>query len=315
VDLSLLTWLWPPISAIPVLVLALWHVARSRQLRSVFVSYRHSDSSADTKRVVEVIGQRFRHNRIFHDVVSISAGADFRSVIARTLRKCDAVLVVIGPEWATCAGADGRPRLFADEDIVRAEVEMALTSGALVIPLLVSNATLPRPEQLPPMLQPLLRRRAVQFAAEERTSDDELVSAIRSAPMRWTPDFLALCHLSVVVELIVFFFAGGLLESELVTALGITTPVLAAVAAVAMAQRWDVPLVPVRSAWVPRAALWLPLLFVAAGAIAIVSRALNWLSFDAFELVLIVVALGFGAYSGVALASGHGTGVPHDLAS
>jgi len=303
-DLRALGWLWPPVAAVIVVALALWHVARARRLRSIFVSYRRSDSTLEAGQVVASLRQRFRKRGVFHDVGSLAPGADFRGVIAQTLNRCDAALVIIGPEWATCAGADGRPRLTQDDDIVRSEVVMALASGALVVPVLVANAALPKPQQLPADLHAMLGRTAVRFDAGDAIGATTLTDAIRSAPMRCTPAYLALCHASVLVQLAVFFLAGGLLDSEFTTAVGIVAPPLAAVLAVVIVRQLSASRAPVRVLSVLPLTLAMPLLFVASSSALVVLRALNFLSFDALRVGLTFVSIGFAAYTGVALAGG-----------
>jgi hypothetical protein len=69
--------------------------------------------------------------------------------------------VVIGPEWI---GARGASRLADPDDFVRLEVETALRAADVtVIPVLVGNARMPAPEQLPPPLRPLARRNAIEL--------------------------------------------------------------------------------------------------------------------------------------------------------
>jgi len=303
VKVRALGWLWPLLAAVLVAALALWHVLRAQRLRTIFVSYRRSDSASQTMQVVAGLLQHFGRRGVFHDVVSITPGADFRSAIVHTLHRCDAALVIIGPDWATCTGADGQPRLQVEGDVVRSEVATALTSGALVVPVLVGGAHLPEPQQLPPELHGLLHRNAVHLDPADANASQVLTVAIRAAPMRRTPGYLALCHASVLVQLAVFFQAGGLLDSEFTTALGIATPALAAVLAVMLAQRLGPSQAPARVPRVAPATLALPLLFVAAISALVVSRALNLMSFDAFRVGLSFVSIGFAAYTGIVLAT------------
>ena len=54
-------------------------------------------------------------------------GIDFAKVIDRQVSQCGVVLVVIGKDWTSVAGSDGRPRLKDSSDFVRIEVEKALS--------------------------------------------------------------------------------------------------------------------------------------------------------------------------------------------
>ena len=71
------------------------------------------------------------------------------------------LLVVIGPNWATCTDDEGRRRLEDPNDYVRLEVQSALAKPDLrVIPVLVGDAKMPSASSLPSTLEPLTRRNA-----------------------------------------------------------------------------------------------------------------------------------------------------------
>jgi hypothetical protein len=86
-------------------------------------------------------------------------GLDFRQQIEMQLKNCQAALVVIGPTWLTMLDDKGCRRLDDEDDQVRIEVESVLDREALrVFPILVKNASLPKADEVPHSLQPLLRR-------------------------------------------------------------------------------------------------------------------------------------------------------------
>src|SRR5215469_4190009 len=71
---------------------------------------------------------------VFMDYDSTPVGVDFRSYIQGVLDNCDILLAVIGPHWA---GDDeqGNPRIFADNDWVRIEIETALKKNIPIVPV------------------------------------------------------------------------------------------------------------------------------------------------------------------------------------
>ena len=80
----------------------------------------------------------------------------WREKIDAALARSGACIAVIGPRWAS---ADNLRRLHDDNDMVRHELVRALTDDAVIIvPTLVEGAALPRPDALPPILRPLIRR-------------------------------------------------------------------------------------------------------------------------------------------------------------
>jgi hypothetical protein len=128
----------------------------------IFISYRRDDSQADTGRIYDRLVARLPPGSVFRDVDSIPAGEDFRRVLSDAVGGCDIVLVVIGPRWVTATGPNGRRRLDDPADFVRVEVESALRLGVRVVPVLVSNAAMPTPADLPPSLEALCYRNALK---------------------------------------------------------------------------------------------------------------------------------------------------------
>jgi hypothetical protein len=297
-------WLWSLVAAGIVAALALFSFVGTRRRRTVFVSYRRSDTAADVGPVVDLLVRRFGRRRVFRDVQSIGPGEPFRAAIVRTLRRCDAAVVLIGPTWASCRGEGGLPRLHEPGDFVRLEVTGALASGALVIPLLVRGAAVPAEAELPEHLRPLLERQAVALRGEPGAWAPPVLEAIAGAPLRRTPLFVLLGHAAVAAMLAVFTFAGGLDTKELVGALAIVGPPLAACAA-GLALAHATADEPGRIRIVPASAVAIPLGFVAAIGAMVVLRAYN-LGIDSprsFQGWLLAAELAFAAYSGLVLAS------------
>src|SRR6188472_567622 len=114
-----------------------------------FISYRRGDSAGHAGRLSDALEQRFGVDAVFQDIKDVAPGDDFMRDLDRALTSCAAMLVVIGPTWAT-ATENGQPRLFNESDLVRTEIATALLrSDVLVVPVLVNGATMPRIEQLP----------------------------------------------------------------------------------------------------------------------------------------------------------------------
>ena len=93
----------------------------------VFVSYRRNDVGGYAGRLHDGLVQRLGASSVFHDVSVIAPGTDFVELIDLELDRSDAVLVVIGPGWATAATAEGDVRLQQPDDFVRKEVAGAAT--------------------------------------------------------------------------------------------------------------------------------------------------------------------------------------------
>lgn len=131
----------------------------------VFISYRRNDS-AYVRSLQQSLSKHFEADRFFRDIDNLQAGADFPEALDRELEQCKAMLVVIGPTWAsTTEKAGDGPRIMQAEDYVRREVAAGLARKEVrVIPVLVGNAVMPNPAELPPELKDLTRRNAFELS-------------------------------------------------------------------------------------------------------------------------------------------------------
>jgi hypothetical protein len=87
-------------------------------------------------------------------------------------------MVVVGPRWMG-GSRHGHPRIHAETDYVRIEVEAALNRHIPVIPLLVGGADMPQPSQLPENIREFAYRNAVQIASG-RDFDHHMNGLIRA---------------------------------------------------------------------------------------------------------------------------------------
>jgi hypothetical protein len=134
-------------------------------MSGIFISYRRADAAGWAGRLATDLFERFGRDAVFQDIEAISAGEDFAKVIERTLSTCSAVLVLIGPNWATVENSDGSLRLDDPTDTVRIEIAMALRrEGVLVIPILVGGAKMPEDRDLPTDLKLLAGRNALELS-------------------------------------------------------------------------------------------------------------------------------------------------------
>ena len=130
----------------------------------VFISYRRQDTAWPARQLYDVLVAELGADRVFKDVDDIEPGDDFVERIQSAVGSCEVLLALIGPQWLTVTDANGARRIDDPEDFVRLEVETALTRDDVrVIPILVDNAKMPTPQQLPMELAALTRRQAVEI--------------------------------------------------------------------------------------------------------------------------------------------------------
>ena len=139
----------------------------------IFISYRRQDSAYPAGWLYDRLAERFGPEQIFKDVDSIELGDDFVETITNAVGSCDILLALIGQEWLDVAGSDGTRRLDDPDDFVRLEIEAALTRKVLLIPILVEGALMPRGDQLPPSIAPMVRRQALELSPNRFRADTE----------------------------------------------------------------------------------------------------------------------------------------------
>jgi hypothetical protein len=152
-------------------------------MSKIFISYRRQDTRDVTGRIYDRLLRHWDTERIFKDVDNIAPGEDYRDVIDREISDCSLLLAVIGPSWLAAKKADGKRRLDDATDMVRIEIETALKRERRVIPILVSEARMPEPEDLPETLKELADRHAfaVRPDPDFHRDMDRLVQLIERA--------------------------------------------------------------------------------------------------------------------------------------
>ncbi|MGA7788335.1 MAG: toll/interleukin-1 receptor domain-containing protein, partial [Xanthobacteraceae bacterium] len=148
----------------------------------IFINYRRGDDPGNTGRLFDRLQDVFPPQQLFLDVDNIAPGLDFVGVLNERVGECDILLAVIGRTWVEARDAAGNRRLEDPDDFVRIEIESALNQDKRVIPVLVGDAPMPRPEDLPTALRPLARRNAVRLTHERFRADTQgLIKALQQA--------------------------------------------------------------------------------------------------------------------------------------
>lgn len=180
--------------------------------RGIFISYRRDDAKHASGRLVERLRQTFSEDQLYLDVDSNDPGIDYKELLSKNLKACKVLLAVIGPSWLTSRDEKGARRLDSPEDLVRTEIEEALTRDIRVIPVLVDGAQMPSEEDLPPTLQSLASRHAVHLTHERFKSDaDDLT---RSLAKVVAPSRSKLVRTTAIVLALALVVLGGFLLNQ-----------------------------------------------------------------------------------------------------
>ena len=148
-----------------------WPTAHNTCVPAIFLSYRRSDSVGAAGRLFDRLAEHFGADQVFRDIDSIEAGENFEESVRDALRLATVVLVVIGPRWLEARSQDGTRRIDDPADYVRREIEMALSSDAAVVPVLVEGAALPAQESMPASVKALVLRNDWELSDRRWDSD------------------------------------------------------------------------------------------------------------------------------------------------
>jgi len=145
----------------------------------IFISYRRDDSAGHAGRIYDHLCNVFGRDSIFHDVDDIRPGQVFPDVIRERIAGCAVVVVVIGKRWLEIL----RTRAGGEPDFVSIEIQSALECPAVIIPVLVGGASMPRAGDLPDGLAKLAVRDAEEIRDATFAEDiARLVKAVKDAP-------------------------------------------------------------------------------------------------------------------------------------
>lgn len=130
-------------------------------MTAVFISYRRDDHQGFAGRIrdhlLRALGDTVRIDRDIDG--ALRPGEPFPDEIKKRVEEADVVLAVIGPRWLDLL--DERTKLPKD-DWVRIELELALSLGKPVIPILLEAASMPAADALPKSLGDLSPRGAMR---------------------------------------------------------------------------------------------------------------------------------------------------------
>lgn len=138
---------------------------------TIFINYRKDDTRWNALALYNELQKYFEKDQLFKDFNTILPGDDFVVSIENALRKCDVLLVLIGPAWLNMKDDTGRRRLDDPDDFVVLEISTALNRNIQVIPVLIDNTPMPKASELPESMRALYRRQFVEIS-NTRFEDD-----------------------------------------------------------------------------------------------------------------------------------------------
>ena len=144
---------------------------KKKKLGKIFISYRRSDTQGYAGRLSDSLENYFGGNRIFRDIDDIIGGSEFAKDIEDQMSSADAVIILIGPKWLSVSNEDGTRRIDNPEDWVVQEIVSSIELGIPLFPVLIEDTILPRKNELPENLAPILNYNAITITDRNWDSD------------------------------------------------------------------------------------------------------------------------------------------------
>lgn len=117
----------------------------------IFISYRTADGVDKATALARELGEVFGDEAVFLDKDDLRGGSAWRNEIHRALDAKPILLLLVTPQMIAAVDERGRPRIAADDDPVRRELQAALEAGASIIPVLCDGLDqAPDTRHLPP---------------------------------------------------------------------------------------------------------------------------------------------------------------------
>lgn len=177
----------------------------------IFISYRRTDSQGFAGRLSDTLEDYFGGNRVFRDIEDITGGAEFAKDIEKSLHSADAVIVLIGPHWLSASNDEGLRRLDIPDDWVMLEIATAIEKGIRLFPVLIEGTPMPRRNELPEKLIPLLNYNAITISDRSWYADVLGLGKIISFDIPSTNErtlYIAKLSISVILCASLTFSAG-----------------------------------------------------------------------------------------------------------
>lgn len=140
-------------------------------MSDIFISYRQLDSQYVASSLSEKLQEKFGHGTIFWDE-HIPLGTNYQTFIREALSTSKVVLAVIGDRWLSALDKNGNQRIFLSDDMVRFEIKFALDNMIPLIPIILSNASIPSKDKLPEDIQELSFMNGLHFRSGKNQNTD-----------------------------------------------------------------------------------------------------------------------------------------------
>ena len=141
----------------------------------IFISYRRSGEKFATQNILcDGLQEHFK-SAVFIDIHGIRGGENFKEKLAKVLKECEVMLVVMHKGWVQTFND-----YASEKDYVLYEITTALKREIPIIPILIDEAKFPQEDELPASIRAMSPQNALPLRSGRDAKNDlkEIVEAI-----------------------------------------------------------------------------------------------------------------------------------------
>ena len=143
----------------------------------LFINYRRDDTQAAAEALKQALEAHIPRLVVYLDHAANEGGENYRAKMSTEIAASNLIVSLIGPRWLEITDVTGRPRIFAPEDAVCEEIDLALDQGKDILPVLVDGSKMPTRTQLPDTIKRFARLHAMQLSESNRGLDTEKIAS------------------------------------------------------------------------------------------------------------------------------------------
>jgi hypothetical protein len=186
-------------------------------MTKIYLCYRHDDASRNVGHICDHLHKAFGRENIVRDIYKTVRHDQFPAFMKLAVAECQVMLVLIGQRWLDVDPRTGQRYLDNPNDAVRLEIMQGLSQKLLVIPVVLTGASLPNADSLPVPIQEFVYRNAslVRVDPDFRGDMRRLIRGIRKEigagyPSIWQIVLLLVCALVICSGIYSFLWLKGL---------------------------------------------------------------------------------------------------------
>jgi hypothetical protein len=186
-------------------------------MTKIYLCYRHDDAYRDVGRICDHLYKKFGEENIVRDIHKTVSRDKFQAFMKLAVAECQVMLVLIGQHWLDVDPRTGQRYIDNPNDAIRLEITQGLSQNLIVIPVILTGASLPTSQDLPTPIQSIVYRNAalVRIDPDFNRDIERLIAGIRQEigsayPSIWQIAVLLVFALVVCSGIYSFFWLKGL---------------------------------------------------------------------------------------------------------